>query len=150
MYETPSLQRSGTIMLLGLHSLILCIYLFEKEALDMLLLLQQHCDTSSWTLLFFCSTEWELTATKCHNSLGFKCPNAYKEFDDLLLLWPSTSWFLGSFSTIFQLSSISDIKKTLIFLSTWGDRKTRTRRSTILQPVSVITVLLLVFQWDDW
>lgn len=53
MYETPSLQRSGAIMLLGLHSWILFIYLFEKEALDMLLLLQQHCDTSSWTLLFF-------------------------------------------------------------------------------------------------
>lgn len=79
MYETPSLQRSGAIMLLGLHSLILFIYLFEKEALDMLLLLQQHCDTSILNFVVFCSIEWELTATKCHNSLGFKCPNTDKE-----------------------------------------------------------------------
>lgn len=78
MYEAPSLQRSGAIMLLGLHSWILFIYLFEKEALDMLLLLQQHCDTSSWTLLFFFAPQSE--SSLLQNSLGFKRPNTDKEF----------------------------------------------------------------------
>lgn len=85
MYETPSLQRSGAIMLLGLHSLILSIYLFEKEALDMLLLLQQHCDTSSWTLLFFAPQSESSLLQNATTALDLSVPTPTRS------LWPSAA-----------------------------------------------------------
>lgn len=53
---------------------------------------------------------------------------------DLVLLWSSTSWFRGvTFNNL-----PTEFHQWLSFLSTWGEKKTRTRRSTILQWVSVL------------
>lgn len=89
--------RSGAILLLGLHSLILLIF-FEKkkEALDMLLLQQQQqrcCEASSWTL-------WA-HRVRAH---CYKCHQHQQGVYDLLLLWPST-YHLGFWGLFFSQSS---------------------------------------------